>query len=379
MLRRNWNPGFWRILFLLVLAGGLVVAWLRWTKGLGAVTNLSDAYPWGLWVGFDILCGIGLAAGGFIITAVVYVFRLERFRPIVRPALMTAFIGYMLEVVALMLDLGRPWNLWRPLTTWNPDSVMFVVAWCVTVYSLVLFAELSGMIFEKLGWLRAMRIQRACTMPLVIVGVVLSVIHQSSLGGLYLVMEKKLHVLWYSNYLPLLFLISAVAVGLAMITVESRLSGRVFGHHLSGRILAELGAAQFVMLLLYGLVRIADLAARGALDEVFRMTQESGLFLFEFGAGVILPALLLANSRRRRNMRLLYGASLLTVLGFILHRLNVSMTALEASRGEPYVPAIGEAVATLMFIGLGFAAFHLAARHLHLFPHDDRTPEAGRG
>ncbi|MCB9834185.1 MAG: Ni/Fe-hydrogenase cytochrome b subunit [Planctomycetes bacterium] len=379
MSRRNWNPGFWKTLFFIVLAAGLVVFWMRWTRGLGSVTHLSDAFPWGLWVGFDILCGIGLAAGGFLITAVVYIFRLERFKPIVRPALMTAFIGYMLEVLALMLDLGRPWNLWRPLFSWNPDSVMFVVAWCVTVYSVVLAAELSGMIFEKLGWKRAQVIQRRATIPLVILGVVLSIVHQSSLGGLYLTIPGKMHELWYSNFLPLLFLVSAVSVGLAMIVVESRISGRVFGHHLGGRTLTELGVAQLVMLGIYALVRFSDLAARGALPAAMDLGYESGLFWLEVGVGLILPALLLMVALKRSNLRLLYGASLLTVLGFILHRLNVSMTALESSRGEHYVPAIPEAIATLMFVGLGFAAFRLAARYLQVFPHEGDHARLGDG
>ena len=132
-------------------------------SGLGAVTNLSDAYPWGLWVGFDILCGVGLAAGGFTITTVVYVFNVKRFKPIVRPTILTAFLGYVLVVVALLFDLGRPWNLWHPLVMWNPRSVMFEVSWCVMLYLTVLSLEFSGMVFERLGWTRALVVQQAAT------------------------------------------------------------------------------------------------------------------------------------------------------------------------------------------------------------------------
>jgi Ni/Fe-hydrogenase subunit HybB-like protein len=190
------------------------------------VTNLNDAFPWGLWVGFDILCGVGLAAGGFAITSLVYVFNVKRFQPIVRPTVLTAFLGYVLVVVALFFDLGRPWNLWRPLVFWNPRSVMFEVSWCVMLYLTVLFLEFSGMVFERLGWTRALVIQHAATVPLVIAGTVLSTLHQSSLGSFYLIVPAKLHALWYSPLLPVHFFLSALAVGGDMVNVESRLSSR---------------------------------------------------------------------------------------------------------------------------------------------------------
>src|SRR5512142_3362763 len=172
--------GFWPALsaLLVLTLGGISI--VRFTQGLGAVTNLSDRFPWGLWVGFDLLCGVGLAAGGFVLTATVYVFHIERFRPVVRATVLTAFLGYLLVSTALLFDIGRPWNIWHPLVFWNPHSVMFEVAWCVTLYSTVLALEFSGMVFEKLKWPRAVKIQHAVTVPLVIAGVLLSTLHQSS-------------------------------------------------------------------------------------------------------------------------------------------------------------------------------------------------------
>jgi Ni/Fe-hydrogenase subunit HybB-like protein len=193
-----YRLSFWKGMFYLLLSLGAVVTVVRFTQGLGAVTNLSDRFPWGLWIGFDVLCGVGLAAGGFTITAIVYLFNVKRFEPIVRPTVLTAFLGYLLVVVALLFDLGRPWNLWRPLIMWNPSSVMFEIAWCVTLYTTVLALEFSGMVFEKLGWKRAQRIQRGFTIPLVVAGVLLSTLHQSSLGALYLIVPGKLHSLWYT-------------------------------------------------------------------------------------------------------------------------------------------------------------------------------------
>ena len=151
-VRKRQPPTFWRAVFYLLMGLGISAFVVRFTGGLGAVTNLSDRWPWGFWVGFDMLCGIGLTSGGFIITAAVYVFHLKRFEPIVRPALITAFLGYVLEVLALGIDLGRPWNLWHPMVMWNPTSPLFWVAWCVMIYTGVLAVEFSGMLFERLRW-----------------------------------------------------------------------------------------------------------------------------------------------------------------------------------------------------------------------------------
>jgi len=164
---------FWRLVALAILAAGGYAAWTRIVHGLGASTNLSDRSPWGLWIGFDILCGVGLAAGGFAITTAVYILHLERLRPIVRPTILTAFLGYVLVVVGLMFDLGRPWNIWRAMVWWNPHSVMFEVAWCVMLYSTVLALEFSPMLFERLKWHRATKVVKSVVVPLVGLGFLL--------------------------------------------------------------------------------------------------------------------------------------------------------------------------------------------------------------
>ena len=190
--RRTFPPGLLDLLLRRsILAAAAVVTVLRFWKGLGAVTNLSDRFPWGLWVGFDVLCGVGLAAGGFTITTAVYVFNLKRFKPIVRPTIITAFLGYILVAVGLMFDLGKPWNIWHPLVMWNPHSPMFEVSWCVMLYLTVLALEFSGMVFERLGWTRAVAVQHAAIVPLVIAGAVISTLHQSSLGTFYLIMPGE--------------------------------------------------------------------------------------------------------------------------------------------------------------------------------------------
>jgi len=380
----RFRPGFWGGLLALLLVLGAVIAGVRFTRGLGSVTNLSDQWPWGLWVGFDVLCGVGLAAGGFAVTTAVYVFGLKRLRPIVRPTILTAFLGYVLVVAGLMFDLGRPWNIWHPIVMWNPRSVMFEVSWCVILYLTVLALEFSGVVFERLGWTRALVIQQAATVPLVMAGALLSTLHQSSLGSFYLIVPGKLHALWYTPLLPLMFFLSALAAGLAMIIVESRLSARAFGRCLEMPVLMEVGRALLVALGVYGAVRIFDLARRGVLAEAVSGSREAAFFQLEFGVGVLAPMLLLALPAVRRNARRMYAAALLAVVGFVVNRLNVSLTGLESAQGGHYVPAIPEVIITLMLVAVGFAVFGLAVRYLpiyghHAAPEPDAAARAGGG
>jgi Ni/Fe-hydrogenase subunit HybB-like protein len=360
--------GFWRAVALLLCGFGGAAVWLRFTRGLGSVSNLSDAYPWGLWIGFDVLCGVGLAAGGFTITAIVYLFHLEKYRPIVRPAILTAFLGYLLVVFGLLVDLGRPWNIWHPLIMWNPHSVMFEIAWCVTLYTTVLALEFSGMVFERLGWARALRIQHAITLPLVILGVILSTLHQSSLGALYLIVPHKLYPLWYTEQLPLIFWASAVCAGLAMVIVESRLSARALGRELELPLLQDIGRALMAALGVLTVLRARDLYARGVFGLAFQPGYEGWLFQFEVLIGMVLPFILLAVPRIRATERGLYIASILTVFGFIANRLNVSVTGLDRAQGGRYIPAVPEVLITLMLVAIGFTAFNLAAKHLPVYP-----------
>ncbi|RPH55159.1 Ni/Fe-hydrogenase cytochrome b subunit, partial [bacterium] len=267
----------WQGVLLAVLAAGLYATVLRFARGLGAATNLSDQFPWGLWIGFDVLVGVGLAAGGFVIAATVHVFRMERYEPIARPAVLTAFLGYVLVIVALLFDLGLPFRIWHPLIMWNPHSVMFEVAWCVTLYTAVLALEFSPLVFERFGWKWPLKVMRSIYVPLVIVGVLLSTLHQSSLGSLYVIAPDKLHGLWYSPLLPVFFFVSAVAGGLAMTIFESFMSYRAFGKRLEPELLSGLARVAVVVLGVYALLKVQDLAGRGALGLVLTLTPESVL------------------------------------------------------------------------------------------------------
>jgi Ni/Fe-hydrogenase subunit HybB-like protein len=364
----------WRAIFAVVALLGLYATWVRAYYGLGAATNLSDQFPWGIWIGFDILCGVGLAAGGFTLVAVVHIFNIEKYKPILRPAILTAFLGYLLVIFALLYDLGRPDRVWHPLIMWNPHSVMFEVGWCVTLYTTVLFLEFLPMVFERFKLHAPLKLMRAISVPLMIVGVILSTLHQSSLGSLYLIVPHKLHALWYSPILPLQFYISAICAGLAMTVFESWHSSRAFGRALELPLLESMARVLAVLLSVYLMIRYMDLSHRGALGLVFQNSTEAWFFMLE-NSLLLLPALLLFRAHIRRRPGSLYACAVMVLFGFIANRLNVAVTGMEAGSGTHYVPKWTEIAVTLAIVALGFAIFRVVAQHFPVF--EGHKEEAG--
>lgn len=363
--------GFWRSVLLALLAAGLVFGALRWTSGLGAVTNLSDKYPWGVWKALNVLAGVALGGAGFTVMALVYVFHVKALKPIVRPVVLMAFLAYSSAAFSLFIDIGKSWAIWHPIVMWNKQSILFDVAWCLMLYTTVLVLEGSGMLFERLGWNRMVKIQHAATVPVVIVGVLLSTMHQSSLGGLFVIVPGKLHPFWYSPMLPLLFFSSAIATGLAMVIVLSRMVARGIGAVVQPSALLEVGRILLAAIGFYGVLRIWDLADRGVLSALAVPSNESLLFAVEFLVGVVLPFAVLAVPSFRQHPRTLEAASTLVVLGMVANRLNVGITGFEAAQGGNYVPSAPEFLISLAVVGLAFAAFRFGAGYLRVFaaPH----------
>lgn len=358
---------FWRYVFAAILAVGIPLTVLRYTHGLGAVTNLSDNYPWGIWKSLNVIAGVGIGGAGFSIMAAVYIFHLERLRPIVRPAIVMAFLAYASVAFALAIDIGRTWAIWHPIVFWNGASVLFDVSWCLMLYTGVLLLEVSGMLFERLGWPRMLQIQHAITLPVVLVGVVLSTLHQSSLGSLFLIVPGKLHALWYTPILPVLFYISAICVGFAVLILLARVTANAFGARIDPPVLSEIGRILVVGLGVYTITRSVDLLHRGALGLAFSGTYESIMFLVEFVLGAVLPLVLLLRPAVRTNARMLHVPAVMVVLGFVANRLNVGITGFEAAQGGHYVPAWTEVVIGLMVPALACAAYVWIAQYLRVF------------
>lgn len=346
-----------------ILCVGIPVTFVRFAYGLGAVTNLTDDTPWGLWIGFDVLCGVALAAGGFVMASAVHLFGLHEYKPLVRPAILTGFLGYFFVVVGLLFDLGRPWRLPYPLV-WSPGvtSVMFEVALCVALYLTVQFIEFCPAIFEWLGWRRWHAWTVRLTIGVSILGVVLSMLHQSALGGLFLMAQGKIHPLWYSSYIPVLFYISAVAAGISMVVVESTLSHRVFASQVADhgpehgdRLVLGLGKAAGVVLMTYFCLRWLALAHGGHWDML--RTGYGAWWLLEVVGFVLVPCLLNLYAVRTRRAGIVRIACVLTVLGVVLNRINISIITYHWDRAARYVPHLGEIVITLTIVTVGILTF----------------------
>jgi Ni/Fe-hydrogenase subunit HybB-like protein len=365
-IRNGAKPGFWQTLAIVFMLAGAYAAYVRFTHGLGGATNLSDQFPWGLWIGFDVLCGVGLAAGGFTLAAAVHIFNIERYKPILRPAILTAFLGYLLVILALMFDLGLPYRIWHPLVMWNPHSVMFEVGWCVMLYTTVLALEFVPVVFEQFRWTKALKVMRAVLIPLVILGVILSTLHQSSLGSLYLIVPEKLYPLWYTPLLPLMFFVSALCAGLAMTIFESWQSSKAFGKHLEMPLLSSMGRVLAVFLSVYMTLRFIDLWNRDALRLLVLRRTETYLFLLEI-ALFLVPMVLLYRPEIYNNPHALYGCAVLVLFGFVANRLNVSVTGIEAASGTYYFPKWTEVAVTLAIVALGFTIFRFACKNLPIF------------
>jgi Ni/Fe-hydrogenase subunit HybB-like protein len=375
-LRRPPISPAWVVLGGLIVLG-LVVAMIRYASGLGTISNLNDDYGWGLWISFDLLCGVALASGAFITASIVYLFGGERYRPLLRPAILTGFLGYLMVILALLVDLGRPERIWYLIIFWNHHSVMFEVGWCVMLYTFVLALEFSPLVFERFGMEAPRRLIHALIIPLAIAGATLSTLHQSSLGSLYTILPDQLHKIWYTPLLPLMFWLTAVAVGPAMVILESTISSRVFRRGLELDLLGGLARVIPFVLAAYIAVKIGDLAGSGELNLLTEWNLESGLWWLEIMGFVLLPLVLFSLPAVRRSSAWLMFSAFLVVSEVVLSRFAVGLIAI----GRPefsasYVPHPLEFAVTIGIVSAGVAAFGLVARYLPLFVEHAPSPAA---
>ncbi len=361
------------VLLLWIAAVGFLIA--RYFYGLNQATALNDYMPWGLWIAFKLAC-VACAAGGFTFAATVYVFRLDQYRPIARTAILTGLLGYSTFVVSLLIDLGRWYNIWHPVVMWNFHSVMFEVAWCVMLYLTVLLLEFSPAVFERLGWKRALRLVHSLTLPIVIAGVILSTLHQSSLGSLYLIMPTKLYPLWHTVLLPVFFFTSAVATGIAMMMVIPAINVRVFKAHVPDRLLASLTRPAAVVLAIYLALKLGDLVYRGQAYRLFLPNTYAVLYWAELLIGVVIPLIILLLPRARHDATLRFRTAWLVIAGTVLNRFNVAMFGFGdflESVGAEYVPSLGEWVITLALLTGAIVVYVAAVKLLPVLP--EREPE----
>ncbi len=366
---------FWRVVFIVIMVFGLYSTYVRYAHGLGAVSNMTDQFPWGFWIGFDCLCGVMLAAGGFCMVGAVYLFNVQSLHSVVRPAVLTAFLGYLLFIVGLLFDLGRPWFIWHQLIYMNTHSVMFEVGMCVMTYTTVLFFEFLPNVFERFNLKTPIKWIHKIYPVLIVAGILLSTLHQSSLGSLYLIMPSKLHPFWYSPALPFFFFGSAVAVGLAMTIFESTQSAKALGRQLELSVLVRLGGALLVALWVNALLRFEDYFHRGMLRQIVKPSYEAYFLWLELALSFVIPIALLSFKKVRLSPNGLYLASVISLFGFITNRLNVSLIGFETYVGHHYMPKWTEFSVTLMIVAMGFFLFAVAVKYLPIFPREEFVGE----
>jgi len=354
---------------------GVIITFIRFTGGLGAVTNLSDYNPWGLWIGFDLLVGVALAAGGFVTSAAVYLFGIKKYHPAVRPAILTGFLGYALVILALHYDVGRPWRLPYPFfVQQGTTSVLFEVGLCVALYFVVLFLEFSPAALEWLGKNSLRNLISKLTLVLTIFGVILSTLHQGSLGALFMIAPSKLHPLWYSPYLPVYFFVSSVIAGLSMVIFEGALSHRYFKDKMDEAHLKEkdgitLGFGKAAAWVLAGYFAIKLVGIAQGNHWHLLSTCYGQWFLVELLGFVALPCFLYAVGVRNKSLGLIRFTAVLTVLGIILNRFNVCLVAFnwQLPSTDRYFPHWMEIAISVFLVTLGLVVFRFIVTRMPVF------------
>jgi Ni/Fe-hydrogenase subunit HybB-like protein len=373
MNQRLWTP--WFTFGVVIIVIGAAVTLYRFIAGLGAVTNLSDGYPWGLWITFDVVTGVALAAGGFTMAALVYIFNRGKFSPLVRPALLTALLGYSVAVIAIVVDVGRWWQIYNPVLPqyWQGNSPLFEVSICVMIYLTVLIIEFVPVLSQKwknssnsfLNWVSSNigPLVNKYLMVFILLGVVVSTLHQSSLGAVMLAAVERIHPLWWSPWLPLLFLLSAMAVGFPVIIIESYLAAKSFRRPLETHLLADLARFTPWILGIYLLFKLFDLIYYGKIPYLFA-DWWGVVYVVELSLIALLPMAMLLRQSVRYDIGKLVNVSILMIAGVILNRLNTYLLTYDPRPGWSYFPSLGEVLVTAMMVSILFVGYKVLVNYL---------------
>lgn len=370
-----------------IFATTAVLLAVRFAFGIGSITNLSQDVPWGLWIGFDVVTGVAFAGGAYVLTFIVYVLRVEKYHPIVRVVVLNGFLAYVFYAGALLLDLGRPWNVINPIigNSFGVSSVLFLVAWHFMLYMVAQFIEFSPAVAEWLGWKRVRKVLGGLTLGAVIFGICLSVLHQSGLGALYLLAKGKIHPLWYSEFIPVLFLVSSVFAGLSMVIFEGSITHKVFHHRVGARLRASehdivFGLARIcaAVMLVYLFAQMLVFVHGQKLPYLF--SGWGAWYALELGGFVLVPALLYGWGYHRRRIDVVKVASVVTIVGIILNRLNVTVIGFKWYAAVRYVPSWMEIVVTLGVISAELWVFRWVVNRMPVLDfameHADRPAAA---
>lgn len=340
---------------IMLLGLGLIV--YRFIFGIGSVTNLSQETPWGLWIGFDVVTGVAFAGGAYVLTFMVYILNIRKYKSIVRVTVLNGFLAYVFYAGALLLDLGRPWHVINPIigNSFGVSSVLFLVAWHFLLYMFAQLIEFSPAIAEWLGTQRLHKILSGMTIAAVIFGITLSILHQSGLGALYLMAKEKIHPLWYSEFIPIMFFVSSIFAGLSMVIFEGSISHKVFANqlgqsdqHSGNDIVRSLAKICAGTLFAYFFLKLLVFIHEQHWDLL--NTPMGYWFLLEIFGFILTPMILFFYSYRRNNIFLIKVASIVTMIGVIINRLNVTVIGFRWDAPVHYIPSWMEIVVTLAVI-----------------------------
>ena len=381
-LNKRLQIGLLPLILLALMGIAFVIAMVRYANGIGAISNLSNSYPWAFWISFDLFTGVAISSGGFLMAATVYIFELKQFKPLLRPSILTAFLGYIMVVIALLVDLGHPERIWYMLIHMNGTSVLLEIGLCVMTYLTVLAIEFAPVLFEGLKWQKFAHLIHRFIMPFVILGVVLSTLHQSSLGSLLIIQPAKLFPLWWTPILPVLFFTSAITIGLGMVILESSLSARYFHRGLETHLLEKLARVIPIVLAIYLVIKFSQLTIAGDLKYLFTSGLMSVLFWAEILIGAVIPIVLFSIKRIRQNDKGLLVGVIILLLGMILNRFDVSWFAVKhpdpityiptfMANNVHYFPSLPEVLVSIGIFSGGILAFGLAVKYLPVFEHEE--------
>ena len=371
--RGKWLTPF-NVISIPIILTGIVLMVIRFTHGLGAVSNVTQEVPWGLWKGFNVVTGVAFAGGAYVLTFIVYILNVDKFHSIVRVTVLNGFLAYLFYTGALVLDLGKPWNIFNPVfgNNYGVSSVLFLVAWHFILYILGLLIEFSPAIAEWLGSRRAHKILSGLTIGAVIFGVTLSVLHQSGLGALFLMAKGKIHPLWYSEFIPLLFLVSSVFAGLSMIIFEGAISQRVFFRQITQKnrearkdMLQTLSRICAFTMFIYFFLQLLVLIHGKHWSYI--NSPMGYWYLVEMVGFVFIPMLLFIRSFQKPSILLTRIAAIMAIVGIILNRLNVSIIAFRWDAAVRYVPSWMEIVISISIILIQIWIFRWIINRMPVF------------
>jgi Ni/Fe-hydrogenase subunit HybB-like protein len=354
--RGKWLTPF-NVISIPIILLGVILLWIRFTKGLGAVTNLSQDFPWGLWIGLDVNTGVAFAGGAYVLTFMVHILRLKKYHCLLRVTILNGFLAYVFYTGALLFDLGRPWNIINPIVgnSFGVSSVLFLVAWHFLLYMIAELIEFSPAIAEWLGLPRVRKFLAGLTLGAVVFGITLSTLHQAGLGAVFLMAKGKLHPLWYSEFIPILFFVSSIFAGLSMIIFEGSISHRIFTDHFSSEDLKSrhdlmfdiarvCAGTMFIYLFLQALVFIHE--RRGS----YIGSPMGWLYLTELLGFVLAPCILFILGMKSKSLMFIRISAIMTLIGIILNRLNVCIIAFKWNAPVKYYPSWIEVEVTLAII-----------------------------